>query len=129
MATYASKVWEDALVEYPTRYKIIHEDLTEEIVTLVNMFGTVTTSGDVFDAATFNNMEGRIDAGFDTCIDTLAGTTDPTASQGKNGDIYIKTETVDNETSVVGMFVKVAGAWLAVSTGGATLPQAEGGGF
>lgn len=129
MATYQSKTWLDTIAQYPTRYKMKHSDLTEEQVEMLNDFGTITQSGDVFDGATFNNLESRISAGFDTCIDTLTGTTVPTSSEGKNGDLYIQTETVGNETSVVGMFVKILGAWLEIQTGGATLPQAEGGAF
>ena len=129
MATFQSKTWVDTIAEYPTRYKIQHSDLTEEQVTMINDFGTVSVSGDVFDADTFNNLESRIDAGFDSCVENLSGTTDPTGSQGKDGDMYIKTETVENVTSVVGLFVKVAGSWLPIQTGGATLPQAEGSGF
>lgn len=129
MATFASKVWEDIIAEYPTRYKMINPDLSEVIITLVNMFGTITQSGDVFDAATMNNLESRINAAFGTCVDTLTGTTVPTSSQGKNGDTYFQTETESNVTSVIAMFVKIGGEWLEIATGGATLPQAEGSGF
>lgn len=129
MATYQSKTWTDTIAEYPTRYKIRHADLTEEQVTMINDFGTISVSGDVFDASTFNNLESRIDAGFDSCVENLSGTADPTASQGKDGDMYIKTETEGGVTSVVGLFVKVAGAWLQIQTGGAQLPQAEGSEF
>ena len=129
MATYTSKTWVDIQAQYPTRYILHKSDSSTEQVTMEEDFGTISVSGDVFDAATMNAMEQRLDDGFDTCIDTLTGTADPTGSQGKNGDLYIKTETVGNDTSVVGMFVKIAGAWLEVSTGGASLPQAEGSGF
>ena len=129
MATYQSKTWLDELVEYPTRYKIIHADTSEEQVTMVSDFGTETQSGDVFTASTFNNLESRISAGFGTCVDTLSGTTDPTSAVGKDGDVYFKTLTENNETSIVGMFVRILGEWLEVSVGGSTLPQAEGGGF
>lgn len=129
MATYQSKTWLDELVEYPTRYKIIHADTTEEQVTMVSDFGTETQSGDVFSASTFNNLESRISAGFGTCVDNLSGTTDPTSAIGKDGDVYFKTLTENNETSIVGMFVRILGEWLEVSVGGSTLPQAEGGGF
>ena len=129
MASYVAKVWADEIVQYPLRYKITHEDQTVEYVNIEGAHGDVQQSGDVFDAYTFNNLESRIDAGFDSCVENLSGTTDPTGSQGKDGDMYIKTETVEGVTSVVGLFVKVAGSWLPIQTGGATLPQAEGSGF
>lgn len=127
MATYVSKVWEDMQAQYPTRYTLTHEDNTTEVVTLSANFGTVTASGDVFDKQTMENMEGRIGAGFDSVEEITAGTTDP--SGGKNGDIYFKTETTGNVTEVIGMYVKINGAWLEVAVGGSSLPQAEGGGF
>lgn len=129
MATFASKVWEDMIAEYPTRYKLINPDLSEVIVTIVNMFGQIIQSGDVWDAATMNNLESRIAAAFGTCVESLTGTTAPTSSEGKDGDTYYQTETENNVTSVVAVFIKINGEWLSVSTGGASLPQAEGGGF
>lgn len=128
MATYVPKTWTDELVEYPTRYKITHSDSTEEQVNIATDFGNETQAGDVFDAVTFNNLESRISAGFASVQDVLTGTSDPTSQQGKNGDTYYKTVTESNVTTIVGMFVKLSGEWLEISTG-ASLPQAEGGGF
>lgn len=129
MATFLPKTWVDELVEHPTRYKITHSDSSEEQVVIASDFGNETQAGDVFDAVTFNNLESRIAAGFASVQDVLNGTNDPTAQTGKDGDTYFKTETVDNVTSIVGMFVKISGTWLEVSVGGTSLPQAEGGGF
>lgn len=126
---YVSKTWEDIIAEYPTRYKIVHTDLSEEQVTMVNDFGTITTQGTALDAYNMNNLESRINAGFNDVMEVLTGTSDPTSAQGKNGDLYVKTETTDNVTEVVGMWVKISGAWLEIQTGGASLPQAEGGAF
>ena len=128
MATFVSKTWEDIVAEYPTRYKIKHTDLSEEQVTMINDFGQISVSGDVFDAQTMNNLESRIGALAESVEDITAGTTDP--SGGKNGDIYFKTGLDDNDDPIIlAMYVKVAGTWLVVSTGGASLPQAEGSGF
>ena len=133
MATYQSKTWLDALFHYPTRYKIHHADLSVEQVTMENDFEDSGVqpiqTGDVFDGATMNNLERRISDGFASCIETLSGTSAPTSSQGKDGDTYYQYEVVGNDTSIVGMFVKVSGSWLEVSVGGASLPQAEGGAF
>lgn len=128
MATYQSKTWVDMIAEYPTRYKILHADTTEEQVTMVNDFGTITESGDVFDAQTFNNLETRIGALASSIEEVLSGTVDPTG--GKNGDIYFKTGVDDEDNPIIlAMFVKIGGVWLTVSTGGASLPQAEGSEF
>lgn len=127
MATYVSKVWKDLQAEYPTRYTLLKSDQSQEVVTIQNNFGTITESGDVFDKQTMEDLESRINAGFQSVEDITAGTTDPTG--GKNGDIYFKTETEGGTTTIIGMFVKIGGSWLEVSVGGASLPQAEGSGF
>ena len=127
MATYVSKVWKDLQAEYPTRYTLLKADQSQEVVTIQNNFGTITESGDVFDKQTMEDLEGRINAGFQSVEEITAGTTDPTG--GKNGDIYFKTETEGGTTTIIGMFVKIGGSWLEVSVGGASLPQAEGSGF
>ena len=127
MATYVSKVWKDLQAEYPTRYTLLKSDQSSEVVTIQNNFGTITESGDVFDKQTMEDLESRINAGFQSVEDITAGTTDPTG--GKNGDIYFKTETEGGTTTIIGMFVKIGGSWLEVSVGGASLPQAEGSGF
>lgn len=132
MPTFVSKAWTDALFHFPTRYKIHHEDTTVETVTMENFFENEGVqpiqTGDVFDKSTMDNLEQRISDGFSTCIETLSGTSAPTSSQGKNGDTYFQYETDGNDTSIVAMFVKVSGSWLEVAVG-ASLPQAEGGGF
>lgn len=133
MATFQSKTWLDALFHFPTRYKIHHADLTVEQVTIENDFENSgdqpIQTGDVFDGATMNNLEQRIADAIASCVETLSGTTAPTASQGKDGDTYYQYETSGNDTEIVGMFIKISGSWLEVSVGGASLPQAEGGAF
>ena len=129
MASYVSKVWEDIQCTFPNRYKAQKSDLSIEVLTMYNYFEnegeSPAVAGDVFDATTMNNLEARIASGFNTCVDNIISTNDPTSGDGKNGDLFIKTETVDNVTSVVGLYVKVAGAWLSISTGGGGA-QAEG---
>ena len=128
MATFVSKVWKDLDAEYPTRYTLLKSDQSSEVVTIQNNFGQIRESGDVFDKQTMEDLEGRINAGFQSVEEVTAGTVDPTG--GKNGDIYFKTGTDDQDNPVIlGMYVKIAGSWMVVSTGGASLPQAEGSGF
>lgn len=128
MATFVSKVWKDLDAEYPTRYTLLKSDLSSEVVTIQNNFGQIRESGDVFDKQTMEDLEGRINEGFQSVEEITAGTVDP--SGGKNGDIYFKTGTDDQDNPIIlGMYVKIAGSWMAVSTGGSSLPQAEGSGF
>lgn len=125
--SFVSKSWTDLIAQYPNRYRLVHTDLSEEQVTMINDFGT-TNNPDVFDADHMDNLEGRIAAAFGDVCEILTGSSAPTSTAGKNGDLYVQTETTGNVTEVVGLFVKLAGAWLEISTG-ASLPQAEGGAF
>lgn len=126
---YVSKVWKDYDYQFPTRYTLHHSDSTQEVVTIENNFGEERVTGDAWESLVMNQMEARISDGFDEAEETRVGTTDPTSAIGKNGDFYAKIETVDNVTTVVGLFVRINGAWLEIQTGGAALPQAEGSGF
>lgn len=49
---------------------------------------------------------------------TLSGASDPTSQQGADGQLYVKYQTVNNVTSVTGLFVKLSGEWVEISTGG-----------
>lgn len=74
---FTMKSWLDRVVQFPFRRKItIESQSAAEIVgTLARAEGTVTTEGDVLDAATLNALENRIDTAFsaiETEIDALA---------------------------------------------------------
>lgn len=127
---YVGFTWEDRVSEYPTRRKLTDTTtLEEKQYTVARDEGTVTTEGTPFTAYYMNNLEGRINTAFGLVPETLSGTSDPTSSTGKNGDTYYKLETENNVTTVVGMFVRISNVWYEISTGGASLPQAEGSEF
>ena len=48
----------------------------------------------------------------------LSGTTTPTSAQGADGQLYVKYQTVSNVDEVVGLYVKLNGEWVEISTGG-----------
>lgn len=122
MATYVPYTWTDRQSEYPTRRILTWVDqetqqtMTLE-VTVTRSEGTVSVEGDPFAAVVMNGLESRINAGFATCSDILLSENDPTAADGKNGDIFIKVEVEDNTTSVVAEYVKVSGSWIEMPTG------------
>lgn len=62
-------------------------------------------------------------------VDVLTGSSAPASGIGQNGDTFYQTTTSASVTTIEGMFVKVDGEWLQVSTGGQSLPQAEGNEF
>ena len=118
MNSFVPKEWSDIDCQFPNRYKAVDEELNETYYTMYNAFGQITEQGDVFDAETMNNLEARIDAGFDGTLDTLTGTENPTPLQGKNGDFYIKLQTLNYVTTVTGFFVKVNDEWLQIPISG-----------
>lgn len=128
---FMTKVWKNREVEFPGRKLLTDASDPTDIkdVYVTRHEGTVTQAGDRIDASNLNNLENRILEAFGTVCEILTGSTDPESGDGKNGDLYFKTVTENNTTTVAGMFVKVNGAWLEVSVGGASLPQAEGSGF
>lgn len=68
---YISKQWTDFDYEYPGRYTIVHEDLSEEVVYIRNNFGTERVTGNAWESSEMNNMESRIDAAFDADEDAI----------------------------------------------------------
>lgn len=132
---YISFSWLDRISEYPTRRQITSTSDPTDVkqVYVARDEGDITEQGTPYTAERMNSLESRINAAFAAIVaglaETLTGTTDPAPTAGKNGDTYYKTETEAGETSVVAVFVKISGEWLEVATGGAALPQAEGGGF
>lgn len=48
----------------------------------------------------------------------LSGTSNPSSSQGVDGQIYVKYQTVANVDTVTGLYVKLNSAWVEIATGG-----------
>lgn len=57
------------------------------------------------------------------------GSTMPSRTTGKDGDIFYRTQVSNGVTSVVGCYLKVNGEWVSTISDATVLPQAEGGGF
>ena len=71
MAFFTKKKWEDRRAEFINRRTLTKEDGTEEIVTVARNEGTVSAEGDAFNAETMNNLEGRVEAGFNAVNESL----------------------------------------------------------
>ena len=71
MAFFTKKTWEDRRAEFINRRTLTKEDGTEEIVTVARNEGTVSAEGDAFNAETMNNLEGRVEAGFNAVNESL----------------------------------------------------------
>ena len=109
---YIGKTWVDRVSEYPTRRTITDTTtLVAQQVTVVRDEGTVTEQGDVFDAATMNNLESRINAAFGALTHEIsatmaAGSTtiilmDQTITTSSTIDIYTDTWGISPESVVV----------------------------
>lgn len=80
---------------------------------------TLTEIGRVILETQYTQDLGNVDV-FDAIKNcrTLSGTTNPTALQGVDGQLYVKYTTSGNTTTVNGLYVKLSGAWAEISTGG-----------
>ena len=108
---YIGKTWVDRVSEYPTRRTITDTTtLVAQQVTVVRDEGTVTEQGDVFDAATMNNLESRINSAFGALTKEVTGTllagqttltlSDASILTTSDLDIYTDTWGVSPETVV-----------------------------
>ena len=62
---FEKKTWSDRIAEYITRRTLTKEDGSTEIVTVERNEGEISQEGDAFDAATMNDLEDRINNGFE----------------------------------------------------------------
>lgn len=109
---YIGKTWVDRVSEYPTRRTITDTTtLVAQQVTVVRDEGTVTEQGDVFDAATMNNLESRINSAFGALTHEISATlaagsttiilVDQTITTSSTVDIYTDTWGISPESVVV----------------------------
>lgn len=62
---FEKKTWKDRITEYPTRRTLTKEDGSTELVMVARSEGNVSQEGDAFNALNMNDLEERIEAGFD----------------------------------------------------------------
>ena len=101
---FTKKTWKNRIAEYINRRLLTMEDGSTNLVTVARDEGTISQEGDAFNAANMNDLEDRIEAGFEevsqslTNIETgeieFAGTVDKTktGTSGqvvKNGNIAV----------------------------------------
>lgn len=80
---FTKKTWKNRIAEYINRRKLTMEDGSTNLVTVARDEGTISQEGDAFNAANMNDLENRIEEGFDEInqsltykkIATLSGTT------------------------------------------------------
>lgn len=67
---FAKKTWKDRVSQYPNR-RTINDGVVTKQVTVGRDEGTITEAGDAFDATNMNDLEDRIEAGFNGTQGTL----------------------------------------------------------
>lgn len=63
---FTKKEWKDRVSAYPTRRKLLDASNNETIVTVSRYEGEVTEDGDAFSAENMNDLEDRIEDGFNS---------------------------------------------------------------
>lgn len=61
---FSLKTWVNRISEYPNRRKLTHEDGSTELVTVAREEGQITAEGNAFSADEMNDLEARINDGF-----------------------------------------------------------------
>lgn len=68
---FAKKTWKNRIAEYINRRRLTMEDGSTNLVTVARDEGTISQEGDAFNAANMNDLEDRIEAGFDEVNQSL----------------------------------------------------------
>lgn len=66
--SFKKKTWANRAAEYINRRRLIYADESTELVEVARDEGTILQEGDAFDAETMNDMEERIEGGFNDLI-------------------------------------------------------------
>ncbi len=66
---FKKKAWVDRVAEFINRRTLTKEDGSTELVTVARNEGAISKEGDAFNASNMNDLEQRIDEGFNTLFD------------------------------------------------------------
>lgn len=72
---FTKKTWKNRIAEYINRRRLTMEDGSTNLVTVARDEGTISQEGDAFNAANMNDLEDRIEAGFDEVNQSLSNLT------------------------------------------------------
>lgn len=68
---FTKKTWKNRIAEYINRRRLTMEDGSTNLVTVARDEGTISQEGDAFNAANMNDLEDRIQEGFDEINQSL----------------------------------------------------------
>lgn len=82
---FTKKTWKNRIAEYINRRRLTMEDGSTNLVTVARDEGTISQEGDAFNAANMNDLEDRIEAGFDEVSQSL---TNINVNVGEDGKLH-----------------------------------------
>ncbi len=80
---FTKKIWKNRIAEYINRRLLTMEDGSTNLVTVARDEGTISQEGDAFNAANMNDLEDRIEAGFDEVNRSLTNVRTYVGEDGK----------------------------------------------
>lgn len=80
---FTKKTWKNRIAEYINRRLITMEDGSTNLVTVARDEGTISQEGDAFNAVNMNDLEDRIEAGFDEVNQSLTNINTYVGEDGK----------------------------------------------
>ena len=105
---FTKKTWKNRIVEYINRRQITMEDGSTNLVTVARDEGTISQEGDAFNAANMNDLEDRIEKGFDEINQSLTNQLNWTKIGEVTGSSTIQLPSAFNEL------------YIEVNTGGSS---------
>lgn len=101
---FTKKTWKNRIAEYINRRRLTMEDGSTSLVTVARDEGTISQEGDAFNAANMNDLEDRIEAGFEEInrsltwkkIGTATGSNSLIADFSKYNELRIVAKTLDS---------------------------------
>lgn len=127
---FTKKTWKNRIAEYINRRRLTMEDGSTNLVTVARDEGTISQEGDAFNAANMNDLEDRIEAGFDEVNqslvkhshtwDSITGKPSafpPSSSDLLNkiypvGSIYMSNNNVSPQAFIGGTWEQIKNRWL-----------------
>lgn len=82
---FTKKTWKNRIAEYINRRLLTMEDGSTNLVTVARDEGTISQEGDAFNAANMNDLEDRIEAGFEEVSQSL---TNINVNVGEDGKLH-----------------------------------------
>lgn len=107
---FTKKTWKNRIAEYINRRRLTMEDGSTNLVTVARDEGTISQEGDAFNAANMNDLEDRIEAGFEEVSQSLSYSTDEVSTGYKWIDgkkIFKKSIRATNLSSTAGKLVNI----------------------